>query len=289
MSPSSSNNYSYEYFNVTFPQPYIAHVEINRPEKLNAFIEIMWQNLAKIFTQLSHDPSVRAILLTGAGDRAFTAGLDVHAAAQSGPLADAEKEGASQDVARRALYNLRHITDFQACITAIEKCEKPTLTLLHSLAYGLALDIALSTDLRITTTSTRFAIKEVDIGLAADIGTLTRLPKAVGSMAWVKDVALTGRVFGAEEALRVGLVSEVVQGGKEEGVRRALEVLGVVAQKSPVAVRGTKEILDYGWGRTVEEGLRYTAVWNSAMIQTQDIKDALLSGIQKRKPTFEKL
>ncbi|KAF1831734.1 ClpP/crotonase [Decorospora gaudefroyi] len=279
------DSYEYKYFNVTFPSEHVAHVEINRPEKLNAFVEVMWQNLSKIFTRLSTNPTIRAILLTGAGPRAFTSGLDVVAASQGGTF---DHNDNSQDVARRAVALRRHAIEFQACITAVEKCEKPVIALLHGLAYGLAIDIALAADIRLCTNTTQMSVREVDIGIAADIGTLSRLPHAVGSLSWAKEVCLTGRVFGADEALRVGLVSGV---GKDKGeaVEMGLQMAEVIAAKSPVAVVGTKEILNYSKDRTVEEGLRYTAVWNSAMLQTEDIKSAMLSGLQKTTPKFSKL
>ncbi|KAF2130320.1 delta-delta-dienoyl-CoA isomeras-like protein [Dothidotthia symphoricarpi CBS 119687] len=279
---ANPQDYNYNFYNVTFPAEYVAHVEINRPEKLNAFVEEMWQNLALIFRKLSHDPNVRAILLTGAGDRAFTAGLDVQAASQ-GFLTTP-----SSDPARTATANKRHILDFQECISAVEKCEKPVLCVLHGISFGLALDLSLSCDIRFSTTTTQFSVKEVDIGLAADIGTLSRLPHSVGNMSWIKEIALSARVFGSEEALRVGLVSRVL-GGKGEAVGEALKLAGLIATKSPVAVQGTKEILNYSRDRTVADGLHYTAVWNAAMLQTQDLKDAMLSGLQKRKATFSKL
>lgn len=132
------------------------------------------------------------------------------------------------------------------------------------------------------------AVKEVDIGLAADIGTLTRLPKIVGNLSWVKDVAYSARDFGAEEALRVGFVSAVAK-TKDEGQKMALDICRRVAEKSPVAVLGTKELINYSRDHSIEDGLRYTAAWNAGMVQTEDVKRAMLSGIQKRKPTFEKL
>ncbi|KAK3210093.1 hypothetical protein GRF29_44g1670613 [Pseudopithomyces chartarum] len=263
-----ANEYKYEYFNVTFPVEYVAHVEINRPEKLNAFIEQMWLNLSAIFRRLSHDPNVRSIVMTGAGDRAFTAGLDVKAASQ-GTLSQS-----SADPARTATALRRHIFEFQDCITALEKCEKPVVVIMHGTSYGLALDLSLACDVRICAADTRFSVKEVDIGLAADIGTLSRLPKAVGNFSWVKDVCLSARVFDAEEANKVGL---------------GLKLASLIAMKSPVAVQGTKEVLNYSRDRSVEEGLRYTAVWNAAMLQTADVKDAMLSGLQKTTPKFSKL
>jgi delta(3,5)-delta(2,4)-dienoyl-CoA isomerase len=194
----------------------------------------------------------------------------------------------NSDAARTATGLRRHIFEFQDCITALERCEKPIVAVLHGISYGLALDLSLACDIRLCAADTRFSVKEVDIGLAADIGTLSRLPKAVGNYSWVKDVCLSARIFGSGEAEKVGLVSGVY-GDKAEVVSKGLKLASLIASKSPVAVQGTKEILNYSRDRSVEEGLRYTAVWNQAMLQTQDVKDAMLSGLQKKAPKFSKL
>ncbi|KAL4762412.1 enoyl-CoA hydratase/isomerase family protein [Aspergillus foveolatus] len=277
-------NYSPKYFNINFPQEYVAHVEINRPNQLNAFFEAMWLELGQLFGQLSTDPAVRAIVISGAGTKAFTAGLDVKAASQ-GLLSSDSK---ASDPARKAVHLRREVGSFQDCVSSIEKCEKPVIVAMHGFSLGLAIDLSSAADVRFCAKDTRFAVKEVDIGLAADVGTLSRLPKIVGNYGWVKDVALSARLFGAEEALSVGFVSRVFE-SKEEAVKGAIELAALIASKSPVAVQGTKELLNWSRDHTVQDGLRYTAVWNSAALQTSDVQSALLSGIQKRKPTFEKL
>ncbi|KAF7953090.1 hypothetical protein EAE96_006309 [Botrytis aclada] len=282
----ASSKPTYKYFLVTYPAPYIAHVQINRPEKLNAFFEAMWLEFRTIFDNLSYSPDVRSIILSGAGERAFSAGLDVEAAAQDGVLA--EKEGRTTDVARTAQAIKRHVEEFQACISSVEKCEKPVICVLHGYSLGLSIDISTCADIRICTSDVKMAVKEVDIGLAADIGTLSRLPKVVGSFSWVKDVCLSARVFGAEEALRVGFVT-YVEPSKQNAIDKALAIAKLLAEKSPVAVQGTKELLNHARDNRLADSLRYTGVWNSAAIQTKDVKDAMLSGLQKRKPTFEKL
>lgn len=144
--------------------------------------------------------------------------------------------------------------------------------------------------MRFCTSDTKFCVKEVDIGLAADVGTLSRLPKVVGGVtSWVKDVCLSARPFSAEEALKNNFVSRVVSGGKSSLLKEGLETAVYLANKSPVAVQGTKNILDAAWGRTVEDSLNYTAVWNAGMLQSTDVQRAMLSGLQKKTPTFEKL
>jgi delta(3,5)-delta(2,4)-dienoyl-CoA isomerase len=162
------------------------------------------------------------------------------------------------------------------------------ICVMHGFSFGLGLDISTCADIRMCSADTKFSVKEVDIGLAADIGTLTRLPKVVGNFSWVKDVAMSARVFGAEEAYRVGFVSQVLE-TKEKAIEAALKLAELLASKSPVAVTGTKELLNHARDHNLADSLRYTGVWNSAAIQTSDVERAMLSGLKRTKPTFEKL
>ncbi|KAI0164232.1 ClpP/crotonase [Hypoxylon sp. FL1284] len=275
----------FKHFLVTSPSEYVAHVEINRPAKLNAFTEEMWIELGRIFAKLSRDSEIRAVIFSGAGDRAFTAGLDVQAASQGSTLGHS---GEQLDGARRATKLRRDILEFQDCISQIEKCEKPVICVMHGISIGLAIDMSCCADVRMCSRDAKFAVKEVDIGMAADIGTLSRLPKIVSSISWVKDVCLSARSFGAAEALTVGFVSQVLE-TKGEAVEAAIKLAALIASKSPVAVQGTKELLNYSRDNTVENSLKYTSVWNGAMLQCDDFKTALLSGLKKTKPSFAKL
>ncbi|THV81039.1 ClpP/crotonase [Aureobasidium pullulans] len=279
-----ASTYNYEYFNVTFPREYVAQVEINRPQKMNAFNETMWKGIGQIFERLSHDQEVRCVVLTSAGDRAFSAGLDVQSASETGVLSGND----GLDAARVAQRLRHHIDEFQASISQIEKCEKPVIAVLHGVSFGLALDMTLCADIRICVSTTRFAVKEVDIGLAADIGTLTRLPKANIPMSFIKDVALTARIFSAKEALAVGIVSAIYD-TKAEALSKAVEKAELIASKSPVAIMGTKEVLNFSRDHSVQDGLRYVSVWNAAYCNTADVTDSLTAGIQKTKPRYAKL
>ena len=111
---------AYKHYAITSPSLFVAHVEINRPTKLNAFLQAMWLELHQIFQQLSTDPDIRVVILSGAGDRAFTAGLDVQAASQGTPIQG--ESGA--DAGRKAIKLKRNITEFQDYISAVERCEK---------------------------------------------------------------------------------------------------------------------------------------------------------------------
>ncbi|PTB54799.1 hypothetical protein M431DRAFT_85218 [Trichoderma harzianum CBS 226.95] len=243
----------------------------------------MWLEFGRVFQQLSADADVRAVVLSGAGDKAFTAGLDVQSASQDSTLMSDQK-----DPARKAKGMRAQIEEFQASIGAMEKCEKPVIAAMHGIALGLAIDISCTADIRICASNTRFAVKEVDIGLAADIGTLARLPKIVGSTSWVKDVCLTARDFSAQEALAVGFVSQVHE-GKEKTVQVAIDLAANIAEKSPVAVQGTKELLNHARDHSTVDTLRYTQLWNSVALQGADFPAAILSVLKKQKPTFAKL
>ncbi|KAI0406562.1 enoyl CoA hydratase-like protein, partial [Xylaria palmicola] len=248
MAASLDGYADFKHFLISAPAEYVAHVEINRPEKLNAFFGDMWLELSEVFKKLSHDPHVRAVVFSGAGDRAFSSGLDVQAASQGSVLSP---DGTS-DGSRFATRVRRHIYEFQDSISAIEKCEKPVIVVLHGISIGLAIDMSCCADIRVCSKDTKFSVKEVDIGMAADIGTLSRLPKIVGSQSWVKEVCLSARFFGADEALSVGFVSRVLE-TKAKAVDSAMKLATLLAEKSPVAVQGTKEILNHARDNTVAD------------------------------------
>lgn len=239
----------FEHFNVSFPSEYVALVEIDRPKKLNAFTYGMFNSMGKIFNRLSYDPDVRVVVLHGNGDRAFTAGLDVQAASQGGPLTDKSQT----DVARKATALRRHMEEVQDDVTAVEKCEKPVIVVMHGISYGLAIDLSTSCDIRLCSKDTRFSVREVEIGLAADVGTLSRFPKSGVSMSFIKDVCFSARDFSAQEALQHGFVSAVLD-NKKAALDRALEMGKLIASKSPAAVQSTKEVINFSRDHSVADG-----------------------------------
>lgn len=210
----------------------------------------MWLELGNLFTDLSSNSSVLAIVLSGSNPKAFTAGLDTTTFA-AGPLFQTQGSG---DPARQSHALRAFITTFQDCLTAVKKCSKPVIAAIHGHCLGLGVDLSLCADVRYAAADTAFAVKEVDLGLAADVGTLSRMPKVVGNGSWIWDVCLSGRGFQAQEAKEMGLVSRVCEGGAKEVVGEALKWAVLVASKSPVAVAGTKEILQWSWDRSVEDG-----------------------------------
>jgi delta(3,5)-delta(2,4)-dienoyl-CoA isomerase len=245
----------------------------------------MFSSLASIFDRLSHDPDVRVVLLSGAGDKSFSAGLDVSGAASSGPVGAPSE---TDDFARRAWKIRRHALAYQNAVNAIERCEKPVICLMHGISYGAAVDIATAADVRYCTENVSLCVREIDVGLAPDVGTLSRMPKIGVSYSWAKEVIYSARVFGGHEAKQQGFVSRHFP-DKEALLEGGLHLAKAIAVKSPVAVQSAKALWDFSRDRPVQDGLLYTAAWNAAMVQADDVNKAILSGIHKTKPIFGKL
>ena len=136
---------------------------------------------------------------------------------------------------------------------------------MFGISYGLAIDMTTCCDIRLCAQGTRFSVKEVDIGLAADVGTLSRLPKTQVPMSWIKDVCLTARDFSADEALKVGFVSGVFE-SKQATLARALEMVSLIASKSPVAVQATKDVLNFSRDHSVQDGKLRSRMCNQEFI-----------------------
>lgn len=149
----------------------------------------------------------------------------------------------------------------------------------HGLCLGAGMDIIAAADIRLCSSNAIFSIKEVDVGLAADVGSLQRLPSKVSNDSLLRELCLTARNFGSDEALSLGLVSRVIQGGRAEVTAAGLALAHVIASKSPIATLGTKHLLNYSKDHSVDEGLAYTTVWNMAMLQASDLTEAFAAWV----------
>ncbi|KAK8858549.1 hypothetical protein IAR55_002778 [Kwoniella newhampshirensis] len=242
----------------------------------------MWMELRTIVERISSSPEVRVVVLSSTNEKTFTAGLDLTAQSE---LNDTN----ALDPARKAFKLRDHVLEFQAAISSLSHCRQPVIAALFGSAVGLAIDIASACDIRLAASNSVFGIFEVNVGLAADIGTLQRFPKITGNDSKVRELALTGRKFLAGEAKDIGFISEVVRGGRAEVIDAALEMAKVIAVKSPVAVVGTKHLLNHSRDHTVDEGLAYTAAWNMAMLQSMDTASAMKAVLTKQNPKFAPL
>ncbi|CEM00955.1 unnamed protein product [Vitrella brassicaformis CCMP3155] len=204
----------------------------------------------------------------------------------------AQQEG--EDVARRAFKLKAFVEHLQECVSSIERCSKPVIAAVRGGCVGAGVDLICACDIRLCTHDAWFTVKEIDLGLAADLGTLQRLPRVCGNESWVRELAYTARRFDAREAYERGLVSAIEP--TAEAMRDgALKLASVIASKSPVAVCGTKAALNYSRDHSVEDGLVMQRIWNMAALQSEDVGIAAaaaahMGGRGKTQPTaFSKL
>jgi len=285
MSDSAASPYNYNSLNVTVPSPFVYNVEMNRPKKMNALNKEMWTEIGDVFTKLNTDPDCRVVVLSAAG-KMFSSGIDLGDLTQLASIVYSE-----DDVGRKAMTMFTMVRHLQDLITSVEKCKKPVIGAVHNACVGAGVDLITTTDIRLCTQDAWFCVKEVDMGLAADVGTLQRLPKVIGSQSLVNDLCLTARKMKADEAEKCGLVSSVFA-SKEDMMAGALKMAADIASKSPVAVQGTKINLLFSREHTVEEGLERVANYSMVMLQSEDVMKSALAAMDKdsdEPPIFAKL
>jgi len=254
----------------------IAHVQINRPEKINAMNAAFWEEIVDIFQWIDDTDAVRAVVISGAGKH-FSAGIDLMMLASlAGQM--------GKDVGRNARLLRKTIQRLQASFNAVDNCRKPVLAAVQGYCIGGAIDLISACDMRYCSRDAQFSIKEIDMGMAADVGTLQRLPRIIGD-GIMRELAFTGRNVEADEALRIGLVNRVYddQAALLDGV---FAIAREIAAKSPIAVAGTKEMLSYMRDHRIDDGLDYIATWNAAMLQSEDLRVAVAAHMSKQKPSF---
>ena len=254
----------------------VAHVQINRPEKINAMNAAFWTEIIDIFQWIEDTDAVRAVVLSGAGKH-FSSGIDLMM------LASVAND-LGKDVGRNARLLRRKILELQASFNAVDTCRKPVLAAIQGYCIGGAIDLISACDMRYAAEDAQFSIKEIDIGMAADVGTLQRLPRIIGD-GMLRELAYTGRQFGAEEARSIGLVNRVYA-DQDSLLAGVFEIAHEIAAKSPIAVTGTKAMISYMRDHTVNDGLEYVATWNSAMLQSNDLRVAIAAHMSKQKPEF---
>ena len=268
---------NYETLTVTL-EDHIATVRLNRPEKANAMNAAMWQDLRKAFRWVDETPEARVAILQGEG-RLFTAGIDLQMMMGLGPQIQNECDGRTREALRRLILEL------QDDLTSLERCRKPVLAAIHGACVGGGIDLITCADMRYCSSDASFTIKEIDIGMTADVGTLQRLPRLIGE-GMARELAYTGRKFGAEEAREMRLVNRVFDSREAlyAGVR---EIAASIAAKSPLSIRGTKEMITYARDHTVADGLNYIATWNAAMLMSKDLGEAMMANMSKRAAVFK--
>jgi enoyl-CoA hydratase len=257
---------------------YIAIVKLNRPDKANAINKEGWNDLKLAFEKLDEDEHVMVIILTGGESKHFCAGIDLEM------LMSISQDMVKCDGRKREKLR-KTILELQAPINAIEKCSKPVLAAIHGGCIGAGVDIVSACDMRYCTEDTFFTIKEIDMGMVADLGTLQRLPKII-SDGMAREMAYTGRNVGGHEAKAIGLVNFAYP-SYEELMQNVMNIALNIASKSPLSIRGTKQILLHTRDHSVAEGLEYMATWNASMLISDDLMEAFAAKMGKREAIFK--
>jgi enoyl-CoA hydratase len=266
----------YETLTVTL-ENHIATVRLNRPEKANAMNATMWQEIRKAFQWVDETPEARVAILQAEG-KLFTAGIDLQMMMGLGPQIQSDCDGRTREALRRV------ILDLQDTLTSLERCRKPVLAAIHGACIGGGIDLITCADMRYCSADASFTIKEIDIGMTADVGTLQRLPRLIGE-GMARELAYTGRKFGADEAREIHLVNRVFE-SREALYAGVQEIAASIAAKSPLSIRGTKEMITYARDHSVADGLNYIATWNAAMLMSKDLDEAMLANAGKRPAVF---
>jgi len=244
----------------------VALVTINRPQVLNALNMATLDELRRVILDLKRDDSVRAVILTGSGEKAFVAGADVNELAAQTPLAGRE-----------------HALSGQHVLDLIENMGKPVIAAINGYALGGGCELALACTLRIAADTARLGQPEVNLGILPGYAGTQRLPRLVGK-ARAMELILTGAQITASEAERIGLVNRVVPAAAL--LTEAKKLAGQLAKQAPIAVRYIIDAINHGLEMPFREGCRFEATLFGLVAGSEDMREGTRSFLEKRKPEF---
>jgi enoyl-CoA hydratase len=244
----------------------VAVITINRPDKLNALNIKTRQEGAAAFDELREDESVRVVVVTGAGEKAFVAGADI-----------AEFEG-------RTPVTQRDVMTSRSLFTAVDTFTKPVIAMVNGYCLGGGCELALSCDLRVASETARFGQPEINLGIIPGGGGTQRLTRLVGE-GKAMELILTGDMIDAREAFRIGLVNLVVPAADLEG--KTMEIANRIAEKSPIALRMAKEAVKLASRSNLDEGLRREVDLFALCFSSEDKDEGVRAFLEKRKPEFK--
>ena len=270
---------SYECFDLDI-KDHIAHLSMSRPEALNAMSRVFWKELPEIIKDIDRNSQARVIVLSVFGKH-FSAVMDL------ANFMSNDKSGEKKDPARMREIFYHEVLELQDTFSALEECRMPTIAAIHGACVGGAIDMAAACDMRYCSDDAFFKIAEVDIGIAADVGTLQRLPSLI-PLAAVRELAYTGRKFDANEAKELGLVNKVFD-SQESLTDEVNKIAKKIANKSPLVTRVIKKQINYSRDHSVKESLDYHAAWNSSLISSKDMEEAMKAYMNKSDGDFEDL
>jgi enoyl-CoA hydratase len=246
----------------------IGIITLNRPAVLNALRSGLLNELGAALAEMEQDPRVRAVVLTGAGEKAFAAGADI------GELNALATAGSGTEQARRG----------QALTRQIERMRKPVVMAVNGFALGGGCELAMAGDILIASENAKFGQPEVNLGLIPGYGGSQRTTRLIGK-GMAAYLCLTGEIIDAKEALRIGLVQRVVP--PAELMNEAKRVASVIASKAPLAIAACKRAINNGAHLSIDDGLELEALEFGSLVNTEDIREGTGAFLEKRKPAWK--
>jgi len=243
----------------------VALITINRPEVRNALDTETWRLLQQAFLELEADSSVKVIMVTGSGDKAFVAGADLNSLKTRSAVATFYGESPK-------------------IMSQIEKISKPTIAIINGFALGGGLELAMACDIRIASRKARLGQTEINVGILPGAGGTQRLPRLVG-MAKAKEMIFTGKIISAEDAEKIGLVNQVVE--PEVLLATAWAMADEIAAKSQITIQVAKQVVAQGANTDLVTGLMLEKLGQSFIFGTEDHMEGICAFLEKRNPNFK--
>ena len=257
----------------------IGIVWLNRPEKKNALNDELWFGLPELIKELDENEEVLVIILAAKGDT-FSAGIDINLLVEAFDLNEDLRTNAEERI------EIMEITKkFQDAFTTVAKTKKPTIAAIQGFSIGGATNLVASCDIRLSTKDAKFSIGESKLGLVADVGALQRMPKII-SKGLLRELAYTGKTFGAEYAKEIGFVNHIYE-THEELINGAMDLAKDIASNSPLVIKGVKMMLDKGEELTADQSLDLVRMWSTSFLTSEDLKEGVFAMMEKRDPKFK--
>ncbi len=259
----------------------IAHIRFNRPEKRNSMNEDFWNLFPKEVEGLDDSGEIRALIVSSTGPH-FSSGIDLNMFKD-----DVVEEQSENELGRSRGYFIQQLKYLQNAANCLEAARFPVIAAIQGGCIGGGIDLVTAADIRLCTKDAFFIIEEINVGLAADIGTLQRLPKIIPA-GIAREWAMMGEKVSADRAKEVGLVSSL-HDNQEGMLESAFEIAEKLVSKTPLAMWVTKEVLNYSRDHSVKEGLDNVNLWNAATLHKEDVMTTMMSKMQKKKPEYKNL
>lgn len=260
---------------------HIAHIVLNRPKAFNAMPRAFWNELPELVNDINDNARARVIVISSTG-KPFTAGMDISVFTDG----DGVSAGGGDPYARAEAFR-QFVLALQGSFSCLDNARMPVIAAIQGGCIGGGVDMVSACDIRYATEDAFFQIQEINLGMTADVGTFPRLCKLIPE-GWVRELAYAGRRLPSQKAKEIGLVNDVFE-TQEAMLAHVMELADEIAAKSPVAVAGSKRMINYARDHSIADGLDYIATWQAGMFAPPHMMEAFAAKAQKRPPAFPDL